>query len=101
MTKDELVQWVAGHFFCSWEIERAQEIAVRDGYRQAIEYLAEGNLGKGLLGPGIPTFFKRGKGLVQCYYPETDFVVEPPDLEIPLMTLAKLVLDDPQQPRLL
>ena len=103
MTKDELFTWVATHYFANWEIERAQSIAARATYEQAIEYLVENDEGRGQCGPDIPAFHKSGKrAKVKCYYPR-NYVrsSNEPDLTISLEALARLALDDPQQPRLI
>ena len=102
MTKDELIAWVATHYFAKWEIERAQSVATRQGYEQALEYLVENDSGRGQCGPNIPSFHKWTKrAKVACYHPGTFVSSNEPDLTISLEALARLALDDLQQPRLI
>lgn len=102
MTQDELIKWVAVHYFAKWEIERAQSIAAHQGYEHAIEYLVENDRGRGQCGPDIPAFHKlRKRDKVACHYPGNFLSHKTPDLIISLKALARLALDDPQQPRLI
>lgn len=100
MEKQELVLWVAGQYFASWELERAQEVVLSDGYTAGIHYLVKGCRGRGYAGPGNPTYFKVGKGKVECYYPDSSFVGQPADVVVSLTKLARIALVDPRQPRL-
>ena len=102
MTEDELTTWVATHYFAKWEIEQAQSVAASRGYEQAIEYLVENDRGRGYCGPDIPAYHKYGKRAeIECYYPGNFFSSNEPDLIIQLEAIARLVLDNPRQPRLI
>lgn len=100
MTESELVLHVAKRFFASWELERAQEIVLSDGYTAGIKCLVKGCSYRGAAGPDSPTWFMRERGKVACYFPESKFVSEPPDVVISLRRLARIALVDPRQPRL-
>lgn len=100
MTKEELVFWVAQHYFSGWEIEWAEGVCMESGVRAGRASLVKGCSRRGACGPGKPSYFTRSRGKVECYFAETNFAKAPADVAVTVGRLAKLVLDDPRQPRL-